>query len=306
MAPTRRNRASEAWSLARSQHGVVARGQLLDLGLTPEAIKHRLERGRLFSLHRAVYAVGTPVVSQLGRWTAAVLAGGPGAVLSHQSAGELWGLTPARSSAVHVTVPTRTHRRARGVAVHHRDLRPGEVTSRHQIPVASPALTLVDLATVLRRDALEAAVNAADKLGLASPPELREQLATMSRRPGLGRLRNLLDAHEFRLTDSALERLFLGLVREAGLPPPKTRSFIEGFRVDFHWPQWRLIVETDGLRYHRTAVQQARDRRRDQRHAAAGLTTLRFTHQQVAHEPDDVRSVLLSVIERCRPDLSRG
>jgi very-short-patch-repair endonuclease len=79
---------------------------------------------------------------------------------------------------------------------------------------------------------------------------------------------------------------------------PRTREFVNGFRVDFHWPELGLVVETDGLRYHRTAVEQARDRRRDQIHAAAGLTALRFTHDEVAHDPHHVERILREVAQR--------
>jgi very-short-patch-repair endonuclease len=116
---------------------------------------------------------------------------------------------------------------------------------------------------------------------------------------GVGILNSLLDRRVFRLTDSELERRFLQLVRFAGLPLPETGCVVNGFRVDFFWPDLGLIVETDGLRYHRTPGQQARDRQRDQVHTAAGLTTLRFTHAQVRFEPAEVREVLTRVVARC-------
>ena len=73
---------------------------------------------------------------------------------------------------------------------------------------------------------------------------------------------------------------------------------MNGFRADFFWPELGLVVETDGLRYHRTPAQQVRDRRRDQVHTAAGLTALRFTHAQVRFEAAEVREVLLQVAAR--------
>ncbi len=69
-------------------------------------------------------------------------------------------------------------------------------------------------------------------------------------------------------------------------------------RTDFYWPDLGLVVETDGLRYHRTPAQQAKDRRRDQAHTAAGLTPLRFTHGQIAFEPAYVRATLEEVARR--------
>jgi very-short-patch-repair endonuclease len=108
----------------------------------------------------------------------------------------------------------------------------------------------------------------------------------------------LLDLQTFTITDSELERRFLRLARAAGLPTPETQAWVNGFRVDFHWPRLGLVVETDGLRYHRTPAQQARDRLRDQAHTAAGLTALRFAGVQVRFEADQVQATLVAVAKR--------
>ena len=160
--------------------------------------------------------------------------------------------------------------------------------------------TLLDLATTLRRDRLEAAINEADKLDLIDPSSLRAALDDYSGRPGVSALRSVLDRQLFRLTDSDLERRFLAIVRRTELPLPETGQQLNGFKVDFHWPDLGLVVETDGLRYHRTPGQQARDRLRDQAHTAAALTTLRFTHAQVRYEPRHVQSTLVKVATRLR------
>ena len=141
-------------------------------------------------------------------------------------------------------------------------------------------------------------MNEADKLDLVTPEELRKVLDDVPRLPGLVALRDLLDRGTFVLTDSELERLFLPIARSAGLSPPETGVILHGFKVDFHWPALGLVVETDGLRYHRTPAQQAKDRLRDQVLTAAGLTTLRFTHWQVRHVPHHVRATLVAVATR--------
>jgi very-short-patch-repair endonuclease len=164
--------------------------------------------------------------------------------------------------------------------------------------VTSPVLTLVDLATMLRPWQLEAAINEADKRDLIDPETLRNALDIYAGRRGVAFLRHTLDRRTFALTDSDLERRLLPLTRKAGLPPPHTQEYVNGFKVDFYWPALGLIVETDGLRYHRTPAQQSRDRLRDQAHTAAGLTILRFTHAQVAHEADHVISTLTAVERR--------
>ncbi|HEU4598739.1 MAG TPA: DUF559 domain-containing protein, partial [Solirubrobacterales bacterium] len=110
--------------------------------------------------------------------------------------------------------------------------------------------------------------------------------------PGTARLRFILDRRTFRLTKEELERRFLPITRKAGLPTPLTGRWVNEFEVDFFWPGLGLVVETDGLRYHRTPAEQARDRLRDQTHTAAGLTPLRFTHEQVRYEPEHVLAVL--------------
>jgi very-short-patch-repair endonuclease len=290
MAP----KTQQAWKLARAQHGVVSREQLLHLGFTDDAIKHRLEVGRLHRLHRGIYAVGRPALDRYGTWMAAVLYCGPRAALSHSSAGAMWGVA-AELALVEVSAPVSARSR-RDIVVHRRS--GFEVTRRRGIPVTTPVCTLVDLATRLSADGLEAAVNEADKLGLMDPEALRAALRGLGPRPGTAKLARLLDRRTFRLTDSALERRFLRLVARAGLPPPLTGQWMSGFRVDFHWPALGLIVETDGLRYHRTPAQQAHDRRRDQAHAAAGLAVLRFTHAQVTFEPEHVVDTLRAVTRR--------
>jgi very-short-patch-repair endonuclease len=166
--------------------------------------------------------------------------------------------------------------------------------------VTQPARTLLDLATELGRPALERAVNEADKLDLIGSDALRDTLDEFAGEPGVRSLRRLLDGSTFRLSDSELERLFRPIAVRAGLPPPHTKAKINGFDVDFFWPELGLVVETDGLRYHRTPSQQARDRLRDQTPAAAGLTPIRFTHRQVRHEAAHVLSVLEKVASRLR------
>jgi very-short-patch-repair endonuclease len=158
--------------------------------------------------------------------------------------------------------------------------------------------TLVDQATRLPRWELEAAINEADQLGLSNPPKLRAALDGLPPRRGVPALRKILDRRTFRLTRSELERRFLPLARKAGLGTPETRQYVNGFEVDFYWPDLGLVVETDGLTYHRTPTQQAKDRRRDQAHTAAGLTPLRFTHEQVRYEPDHVLDTLTKVARR--------
>jgi very-short-patch-repair endonuclease len=299
--PKRQSLTARLWELAERQHGAVAWRQLIELGFSRPAIKHRIAKGRLHPIWRGVYAVGRPQLSLHGRWLAAVLSCGPGAVLSHGSAAALWQLRPWIGGEVEISVPVNGPRRRPGIALRRRSvLTAGNVTRHHGIPVTTPVCTLIDIATRLDRRRLEAAINEADKRDLVGPEELRAALEGLGRRPGLRALRDTLDATTFTLTDSELERRFLPIARSARLPSPETGRRVNGFKVDFYWPDLGLIVETDGLRYHRTPAQQARDRLRDQAHAAAGLTPLRFTRAQVRFEPGHVRATLAAVARRLR------
>jgi very-short-patch-repair endonuclease len=287
------------WGLARRQHGVVTRKQLLDLGFSSRAIYHRTGRGRLHPVYSGVYAVGRAELDRHGRWMAAVLACGPDAVLSHHSAAALWEIRLERPGPIEVSVPANVLPRRPAIVVHRRsNLTRRDVTRHHGIPVTSPTCTIVDLAARLEPIAVEGTISEADKRGLVSPDTLRRALDGMPPRPGAGVLRTLLDRRTFVLTDSDLERLFLPIARRVGLPKASTGCRLYGFRVDFYWPNLGLVVECDGLRYHRTPQQQARDRVRDQVLAARELVPLRFTHGQVAFEPEHVEAVLGLVVRR--------
>lgn len=226
---------------------------------------------------------------------AAVLCGGSGAVLSHSSAAALFQIGRERPGLIEISLPGVSHRSRSGLVLHRRpSLRCSDVGSYDDIPVTSPVQTLIDLTPRFDRSGLERAINEADKFDLVHTPDLRKALEKRAGEPGVRRLREILDRRTFRLTREELERCFLALAREAGLPVPSTGQIVNGFEVDFYWPDLGFVVETDGLRYHRTPAEQARDRLRDQTHTAAGFVNLRFTHEQVRYEPEHVREMLTS------------
>jgi very-short-patch-repair endonuclease len=285
--------------LARKQGGVVSREQLLGLGFSSKGIEWRLARGRLSRVMPGVYAVGRSELGPKGRWMAAVLAAGPGAALSHSSAAAFWGFGKERRGGVEVSAPTSSGRRRPGIRLHRRPcLHQDDITVHQDMPVTTPIRTLVDLAAVLPAISLERAVNETDKLNGPNPEALRTALERYRGQRGVAKLRTLLDRRTFRFSDSDLEIWFRPLARAAGLPEPLTKRWVNGFEVDFFWPDLGLVVETDGLRYHRTPSQQSRALRRDQTHTATGLTPLRFSHEQIKFEPDYVRANLASVGRR--------
>jgi Protein of unknown function (DUF559) len=180
-------------------------------------------------------------------------------------------------------------------------MRDDDVTERLGIPVTTPARTMIDRATELAPNRLERMVNEADKYDLIDPEALRDALDFYAGRSGVRALRTLLDRLTFRLSDTELEVLFRPIAARAGLPTPVTKEIVNGFEVDFYWPGLGLVVETDGWRYHRTASAQTRDALRDQTHTASGLTALRFSHYQVAYEPQHV----LQILEKTAANLQR-
>jgi very-short-patch-repair endonuclease len=266
------------------------------LGFSREAIDHRVETGRLHLISRGLYAAGRPELTPRGVWMAAVLVCGDEAVLSHLSAAELWKIGHEEPGRIDVSIRRRSVIRRRGIKVRARpSLASQSVVHRFGIPVTHPVQTLIDLATELEIMRLERAVNEADKLDLVDPEALRSALDGYVGMPGVRALRTMLDRHTFRLSDSDLEILFRPLALAADLPLPLTRHRVLGHEVDFWFPDHGLVVETDGLRYHRTPSQQARIVKRDQTHTASGLRVLRFTHWQVAHAPNEVADVLRQI-----------
>ena len=295
--PRLQNMAAAAWALVRAQHGVITRSQLLDLGYSEAAIRHRLESGRLFEIHRGVYAVGRRELSQEGRWMAAVLAAGGGARLAGQSMAEHFGFRKPAGGLIEVVVPEQRRRQIEGLRIVRSDVPASHQLARDGIPGVSAALSLVQVATRLTFGQLERAINQADALDLVDPEALRAQVDELAPMKGVRPLRRALDRRTFAMSRSELERRFRPIASRVGLPKPETCVMRNGWEVDFLWPDLRLVVETDSLRYHRTAAQQARDRLRDQAHQAAGDTPVRFTHSQVRYEPAYVEHTLARIVK---------
>jgi very-short-patch-repair endonuclease len=277
-------------ALAARQHGVVARTQLQAFGVGRGAIERRLGKGRLHRIHRGVYTVGHPLLTREGRFMAAVLACGDGAVLSHISAAVLWGLLRREAPRVDVTVPTSAGRkRRRGIVMHKAALAAGEVTTLVGIPITSPGRTIVDIADISSRRTVERAIDEADYLRLDCTG-----LEPRPGRPGCGVLAAVLAEHRAgsTRTRTELEELFLAMCKRRHLPSPDVNSFIEGYEVDFAWPKRRLIVETDGRAAHGTRRAFEHDRRRDLDLTAAGWRVVRITHARLEREPEAIANRL--------------
>jgi hypothetical protein len=292
----------EIAALAARQHGVVARGQLLGLGIDDNAIAYRIRTSRLHRLHRGVFAVGHSVVGIRGRWMAATLACGPDAALSHAAAGALWELRRSAAVLIDVTVPATARRKHPGLRVHTARGLHAEVTMHVGIPVTTPARTILDLAATLQRRPLERVLDSAENARLTDVASLEALARAHTGHRGASRLLAALDAHEpgTTLTRSVLEERFLALCRDHGLPRPLVNHDVAGRERDFVFPAQRLVVETDSWQHHHSRAAFEDDRRRDAILLRAGYRTLRVTHHQLTHDPHDVALTLHAVLDADR------
>jgi hypothetical protein len=218
-------------------------------------------------------------------------------VLSHRSAAALWGLHPDAAGPIDVTIPRGGSRHRAGITIHTtRLLDPAEVSVREGIRCTSPARTLVDLADVVTPRRLDRALEQSLILRLFDRTALDSALAHATGRRGVGTLRRLVAAlaDEPAPVRSELERRFLELVHDAGLPPPVVNGLVAGYEVDFHWPAQRLIVETDGGATPDTPYGFRRDRTRDLELELAKWHVVRLTWTQVVEQPTRVAALLRS------------
>jgi very-short-patch-repair endonuclease len=280
--------------IADRQHRVVARGQLLAAGLTAGMIRHRVENGRLFKLHPGVYSVGTADPGPLGHLLSAVFARGNNAVLSHRSAAALWRLLEAKPGPIDVTVPGKKAELRDGIRRHStRSLPPADTTTRLRIPCTTVERVLIDLAAI-RSPELERAVEQGFVNRLIGRTRMQEALDRANGRAGTGQLKRLLGGllPELPFTRSELERLFVKLIASANLPMPIVNRHREEHRVDFHWPAFKLVVETDGRGIHDNPYTFEEDRRRDLDLQLADWHVIRLTWRQVDEQPERVLALL--------------
>jgi very-short-patch-repair endonuclease len=290
-----------ALAIAARQHAVITAGQLYRAGLTRGAIRQRVASGWLRRYHRGVYLVG-PIEPPLARAMAATLACGSGALLSHYPAGVYWALLPGPAHPVHVTVVARHVAGPAGVRVHRTQrLHPRDATKHHDIPVTSPARTLLDLATQITPREHARAVNEAHVLRLVTDQSLNEQCARYPRHRGVAVLRKAI-RQEPQLTRSEAERRLLELIRAAGLPEPETNVRIHGHEVDVLWRGQKLAVEVDGYAFHSTRAAFERDRRRDAALKGHGVDVIRVTWTQITGE----RIAVAASLARAYGQRSRG
>jgi hypothetical protein len=289
--------------LAREQHGVVGRDQLRALGLTSSAIGRRVDAGRLHVIHRGVYAVGHTAISRRGRWMAAVLASGDGAVLSHRSAAALHGVWGSGAGEIHVTVPRKV-RSTRTVRRHFSMLPGDEREVVDGIPTTSASRAILDLAAERGEAAAESALRESEYLGIHGKVSLPALLARHPNHHGAQAcheaLAHLRDDPGGRIR-SDLEELFIAFLDAKGIPRPRLNPWLslgdDRIQVDCLWPEARLIAELDDWQSHGTKRGFRKDRKRDRRLGVAGYRVVRVTHDAIRNEPAALATDLqLSVI----------
>jgi very-short-patch-repair endonuclease len=288
-------------ALAARQHGVMTRAQLVQAGLTRGAIEHRLATARLHRLHQGVYAVGYPAKGREARWIAAVLACGPGAVLSHRSAATLWKIRDGEGPRPDVTLPRHSGRRRPGVAIHNSPLEPRDCTTRFGIPVTTATRALFDVAPGLNDDQLARTLRETDYLGHL---DLRALQVLLARRPSR-RLQALIA--DPIMTRTELEDRFVKICDRHKLPRPLTQQAVLASTIDFVWPDHNLLVETDGWEAHGTRSAFQSDRAASNAFQLAGYTILRFTYDDLKRRPAHVVNQIRAALSQARsPSRLRG
>jgi very-short-patch-repair endonuclease len=288
-------------AIAKWQRSRFTREQLLALGVNRHAITRRLQNGRLKREHRGVYALPNTADLPLAAETAALLACGEGAVLSHHTAVTLWKLRPGIARPVHVTIPgDRGGPAPTGVRVHRSTtLAPQDICLHERLPVTTPARAILDAAPNLTdRDVERLLDEGLFALRILTLSQVNDVLARAGAHPGRARLARVVASHSRSTrTDSPPEERLLALIRAAGLPEPGLQVNVLGYHLDFFWPALGLAVEVDAYGTHGSPARFEADRRRDARLLAeAGIVVVRFTKAAVEQRPLEVVGIVARAI----------
>lgn len=289
--------------LARRQHGAVTTAQLAACGISRRGVAHRVAHGRLTPLHRGVYLVGT-VDTRATTIIAAVLACGPDALASHDTAAELHGIRAGEPGRVDVTVPLGSARSRDGIRAHRGDVRPEEITVVEGIRTTTVERTIRDLAASLSARELKRAIEEAQVRRKLDHSSLADAVDRAYGRRGAAALRAAAHAVSGRtdaITRSEAERRLMDLIVAAALPRPRTNTRVGRFEVDAFWPRERLVVEVDGFAFHGSRAAFERDRVRDAELTARGLRVIRVTWRQIVDEPEAVVARIAAALAVCAP-----
>lgn len=272
--------------LARRQHGNVTFAQLRAADLSARTIELRVEQGWLIRRHTGVFAVGHVPSTRESRWSAAVLALGEGAALSYFASGAHWRIVNG-AVQTHVTVPTIAgHRDRDGIVVHRQPLPEAHCATHKGIRCTNLLRTLLDLAAVLPLHGLGTCFEEAQVIHKLRPEILAAEVLSRRGHRGSGKLKVILaNAVDPAGVRSILELRFLRMCAAHGIPRPLVNEKIDGWIPDFLWPEAMLIVETDGVDFHRTAAKRRRDAVKAAYFEALGFTIIRLRWADVVERP---------------------
>lgn len=283
-------------ALAMLAYGLVTRQQLLDAGVTPDEIRHRLATGALIRVYPGVYRAGHAAPSLRADYMAAVLACGAGAYLFGAPAGYAQRLV--RMRPIRPAVRTLTERRIEGIDTRRTRGADRRDVCRHlRIPMTTVPATLVDLAEVLDEDGLTWACHQADVLHGVTAPSILAALSRRHRPMGADRLRRAV-GEDAVLRLSELERRFHTLLAQQDLPLPQTNRRIGSFLLDCRWRVPALTVELQSYRFHRTRHAWLRDHRREREAHARGDAFRRYVWEDVTVEPRAMLVELRALLRR--------
>jgi very-short-patch-repair endonuclease len=279
--------------IAGEQHGIVGRRQLLAAEVDGSAIDRAVRAGRLYAIHRGVYASVAPeLLTEEGHLVAALLAAGDGAFLSHGTAAWRWRIIPAPPSVITLAVPRR--RMVAGLKLHvsGRYL-PGDTTHNGGLPTTTVARTLLDLATRYHHHALLKALAEAEFQHDLRPDDVDRTLRRGH--PGSATLRAALKEHApgHGEMKSRLERRFRELLIERGIELPERNQSVGPWTVDCLWREQRVVVELAG-RQHERPHQADSDDDRDLWMRRHGYIARRYGKRQIEQRPDEVIADLLN------------
>lgn len=300
--------------VAAHQGGVIRRGQLLDGGVTAGAVRRAVDQQILRRVAPGIFVdAGAPPNEPQRMWLAH-LALGPASVVSHESAGRVWKLEGVRDGLPTVTVPHGASPRPTTLCkvYQSRRLDAADIMHMDNLPVTTPARTIVDLAKLYGPARLGAVIDHAHFERIASIADVGEVFLRIGLRgrPGCERLVQVLDDRSdgAAVTQSALERLLGEVLALAGIDdyirqhPLSTDGSIRGW-VDAYVALARLIIEADGRRWHSRQVDMRRDRERDLAAAEHGIMTVRFLYEQLRNQPEQCAERLARVVSVRRAEI---
>lgn len=297
--------------LLRRQQGVATRSQLAAAGLTRRGLERAVRDGALRRERPGLYtspdrpARGAHLVSGgqvalgfLGDLRTLLLAVGGDAAAARRSAAVLWGFDLAvEPTLLDIDVPRSRARAGRGGADVRRrrldDVVEHSIAGADPVRLTSPLRTVVDCAADRPLDEAVVIADSALRSGRVTVEDLRRASAVRTSRATAEQVRRVLRWADPQ-SGSVLESLLRVLLARHGILVPQTQFVVKDDqdcfvgRVDFCWPELRLIVEADGRRWHDPEDARDRDRRRGNQYAALGWVVLRFTWGEVVHAPDDV------------------